>query len=98
MAPARGLAGAVEAEGHVTAGSSAFSAGKAALRTRPKRWVGAVRIPVLEGACTCRRGVPKLLCLLVFLLRPAVALQWLRWGAAVDGRDALGPVDGLCLC
>eukprot|EP00964_Phaeocystis_antarctica_P072167 scaffold44097_cov57-Phaeocystis_antarctica.AAC.1 len=50
------------------------------------------------GDCTCRRGVPELLCLLVFLVRAAVAWQRLRWGAAVDGRDALGPVDGLCLC
>eukprot|EP00964_Phaeocystis_antarctica_P059498 scaffold35324_cov58-Phaeocystis_antarctica.AAC.3 len=27
-----------------------------------------------------------------------MALQWLRWGAAVDGRDALVPLDELCLC
>ena len=74
----RNLACAVEAEGHVTAGSSAFSAGKAALRTRPKRWVGSVGIPVLEDACACQRGIPKPLCFLVFLVRAAVALQRLR--------------------
>ena len=90
----RNLACAVEAEGHVTAGSSAFSAGKAALRTRPQRWVGAVGIPVLEGACACQRGMQKLLCFLVFLVRAAVAFQRLRWGAAVVGR----PLDELCLC
>ena len=94
----RNLACAVEAEGNITAGSSAFSAGKAALHTRPQRWVGAVGIPVLEGACACQRGMPKLLCFLVFLVRAAVAFQRLRWTAAVDGRKALVPLDELCLC